>query len=83
MRQELWAGIAALISQGVEVGVKPSGWLGDVFVVQLPNGTTYELLPGAILRLRAEGDLSAAGIEDSYRRSAGIALSPTTRVDAE
>jgi hypothetical protein len=65
MKQELAEAVAILKAQGIEVGVDPSGKHADVYVVTLPSGEEYEFLAAGILKLKAEGKLTAARLEEA------------------
>jgi hypothetical protein len=69
MKQEVAEAIAVLKTQGIEVGVDPSGRHADVYVATLPNGEQYEFLAAGILKLKAEGKLNAAGLEGAHNKS--------------
>ncbi len=69
MKQELAEAILVLKAQGIEVSVDPSGKHADIFVATLANGEQYEFMAAGILKLKAEGKLSAAGLEEAHRDS--------------
>jgi len=65
MKQEVAEAIAILKAQGVEVAVDPSGIHADVYIATVPNGDKYEFLAAGILKLKAEGKLTVAGLAES------------------
>lgn len=66
MKQEVAEAIATLNAQGVEVAVDPSGVHADVYIATVPNGDKYEFLAAGILKLKAEGKLTVAGLAESF-----------------
>jgi Lar family restriction alleviation protein len=65
MKQEVAEAIAILKAQGVEVAVDPSGAQADVYIATVPNGDKYDFLAAGILKLKAEGKLTVAGLAES------------------
>ena len=68
MKQEIAEAIATLKAQGVEVAVDPSGIHADVYVATIPNGDQYELLAAGFLKLKADGNLTVAGLQESSKK---------------
>jgi len=68
MKQDVAEAIAVLKAQGVEVAVDPSGMHADVYIATVPNGDQYEFLAAGILKLKAEGKLTVAGLEESSKK---------------
>ncbi len=68
MKQEVAEAIATLKAQGIEVGVDPSSAYADVYVATLPNGDQYEFQAAGVLKLKAEGKLTAAGIAEAAKK---------------
>ena len=69
MKHELAEAIAVLKAQGIEVAVDPSGEHADVYVAKFSSGQEYEFLAAGILKQKAEGKLTAAGLEEESRKS--------------
>lgn len=65
MKHEVAEAIATLKAQGVEVAVDPSGAHADVYIATIPNGDKYEFLAAGILKLKADGKLTVAGLAQS------------------
>jgi hypothetical protein len=70
MEQQIAVAIAVLKAQGIQVGVDPSGAHADVYVATLPSGEQYEFLAAGLLKLMADGKLTAAGLEEAHNQSA-------------
>jgi len=68
MKQEIAEAISILKAQGVEVAVDPSGIHADVYVATMPNGDQYEFLAAGILKLKAEGKLTVAGLAEASKK---------------
>jgi hypothetical protein len=68
MKQEVAEAIAILKAQGVEVAVDPSGAHADLYTATVPNGDKYDFLAAGILKLKAEGKLTVAGLTESSAR---------------
>ena len=69
MDKEIAEAIVVLKEKGIAVAVDPSERYSDLYVATLPNGVQYEFRAAGILKLKADGKLSAAGLEEAHSKS--------------
>ena len=64
MEQELLNIMSQLANAGIRIDVLQPNSPTEVFVAELPNGKQYLFLRAGLLKLRDEGKLNIAGIEE-------------------
>jgi hypothetical protein len=64
VEQELTRVMSQLANEGIRVDVQNPNDRTEIFVAELPNGKQYLLLRAGLLKLRDEGKLNIAGIEE-------------------
>ena len=65
MEQQLFNIMSQLANEGIRVDVLHPDWETEIFVAELQNGKQYQFSRAGLMKLRDEGKLNIAGIEEA------------------